>query len=215
MLISLFGVRLVEGEYREALIYVRARIYELSACNFHFIKLMSYSVVNLIILQKEAADSAAEVHGVAVAMLCLDPKTEVGTWLSEAISKEADLLEEDKLLLINLFEQSKELMESDEFIFDLFLPDEQESANSRCLALIQWCQGFLFGMGRIETSSEWPRDVGEILKDIVEFTKLDTDSDTDDEEAEGAIMEIQEYLRASVMLIRSELNDVDADDTVH
>ncbi len=176
---------------------------------------MSYSVVNSIILQKEAADSAAEVHGVAVAMLCLDPKTEVGTWLSEAISREADLQEDDKLLLINLFEQSKELMESDEFVFDLFLPDEQESVSSRSLALMQWCQGFLFGMGRIETSSEWPGDVGEILKDIVEFTKLDTDIDSDDEEAESDIMEIQEYLRASVMLIRSELNDADASDTVH
>jgi len=189
--------------------------YGLSVFNDQFLKLMSYSVVNSIILQKEAADSAAEVHGVAVAMLCLDPKTEAGTWLSEAISREADLLEEDKLLLINLFEQSKELMESDEFIFDLFLPDEQEPVNHRCLAVMQWCQGFLFGMGRIETSSEWPGDVGEILKDIVEFTKLDTDIDSDVEEAESAVMEIQEYLRASVMLIRSELNDVDADDTLH
>ena len=177
---------------------------------------MSYSVVNSIILQKEAADSAAEVHGVAVAMLCLDPNTEVGSWLSEAISKEADLLEEDKQLLINLFEQSKELMDSDEFIFDLFLPDDQEPVYLRSLALMQWCQGFLFGMGRIQTSSQWPGDVGEILKDIVEFTKLDTDVESDDEEAaESAIMEIQEYLRASVMLIRSEMNDVDTDDTVH
>ena len=176
---------------------------------------MSYSDVNSTILQKEAADSAAEVHGIAVAMLCLDPKTEVGTWLSEAFAQEADLLEEDKFLLINLFDQSKELMESDEFIFDLFLPDEQEPVSHRCLALVQWCQGFLFGMGRIETSTPWPADVEEILKDVVEFTKLDTDLDNDDEEAESSLMEIQEYVRAAVMLIRSELNDVDTGDTVH
>ena len=176
---------------------------------------MSYSVVNSTILQKEAADSAAEVHGIAIAMLCLDPKTEVGAWLSEAIAREADLLEEDKLLLINLFDQSKELMESDEFVFDLFLPDEQEPLSHRCLALVQWCQGFLFGMGRIETNSKWPADVEEVLKDVVEFTKLDTDLDNDDEEAESSLMEIQEYLRAAVMLIRSDLNDEDAGDTVH
>ncbi|NOQ64840.1 MAG: UPF0149 family protein [Methyloprofundus sp.] len=168
---------------------------------------MSYSDVNLIILQKEAADSAAEVHGVASAMLCLDPKTEVGTWLAEAIAKEADLLEEDKDLLINLFEQSQELMESDEFLFDLFLPEEDLPVSQRSLALMQWCQGFLFGMGRIETSSEWPADVTEVLKDIVEFTKLDMDiEEGEEEEAEAALTEIQEYLRAAVMLIRSELN---------
>ena len=177
---------------------------------------MSYSVVNSIISQKQAADSAAEVHGVAVAMLCLDPDTEAGSWLSEAISSEADLLEDDKLLLINLFEQSKELMESDEFIFDLFLPDEQEPVSDRCLALVQWCQGFLFGMGRIETTTAWPDEVDEILKDIIEFTKLDTASDGDDEEdGESSFMEIHEYLRASVMLIRSELNDADAENTIH
>lgn len=176
---------------------------------------MSYSVVNSIILQKEAADSAAELHGIAVAMLCLDPKTEVGTWLSEAISREADLLEEDKMLLINLFDQSKELMESDEFLFDLFLPDDEEAVAYRCLALVQWCQGFLFGLGRIETSTKWPADVEEVLKDIVEFTKLDTDIDSDDEEAESSLMEIQEYIRAAVMLIRSELNDVNTSNRVH
>lgn len=181
---------------------------------------MSYSVVNSIILQKEAADSAAEVHGVAVAMLCLEPKLEAGTWLAEAIAKEADLLEDDKLVLINLFEQSKSLLESDEFVFDLFLPEEDEPLQSRCAALAQWCQGFLFGMGRIQTDSQWPGDVGEILKDIVEFTKLDADvdddSDDDDkEEAENALIEIQEYLRASVMLIRSELHDATISDTVH
>jgi len=185
---------------------------------YYFKKLMSYSDLNLIILQKQAADSAAEVHGIAVAMLCLDPKAEAGSWLSEAISNEADLLEEDKLLLINLFEQSQELMASDEFIFDLFLPDELAPLNQRCLALVQWCQGFLFGMGRLESKTSWPENVEEILKDIVEFTRLDTDPDSDDdeEEAEGAIMEIQEYLRASVMLIRNELNEAGTDnDTVH
>ncbi len=176
---------------------------------------MSYTDLNSIILQKEAADSAAEVHGVAVAMLCLDPKTEVGSWLSEAISSDADLLEEDKLLLINLFEQSQALMASDEFIFDLFLPDEQDPVNHRSLALMQWCQGFLFGMGRIQTNNEWPGDVAEILKDIIEFTKLETGIDTDDEEAESALMEIQEYLRASVMLIRSELQDENTSNTAH
>ncbi len=178
---------------------------------------MSYSVVNSIILQKEAADSAAEVHGIAVAMLCLDPKTEAGTWLTEAISKNADLLEDDKLMLINLFDQSQELLASDEFVFDLFLPDDQEALSHRCQALMHWCQGFLFGMGRIQTDSDWPGDVGEILQDIVEFTKLDMDIDNEDEDAtESALIEIHEYLRASVMLIRSELHDANADnDTLH
>jgi len=83
-------------------------------------------------------------------------------------------------------------------------------------ALIQWCQGFLFGMGRVQTTSEWPGEIDEILKDIIEFTKLDPDIDEDDaEQAENDLTEIQEYLRAAVMLIRSELNPAQDNNTVH
>ena len=177
---------------------------------------MSYSDLNSIILQKDAADSAAEVHGIAVAMLCLNKNAEVSDWINEAFSEGSGLLQEDKVELNNLFEQTKELMESDEFVFDLFLPDEDEALALRCTALMQWCQGFLFGMGRVQTSSEWPEDVDEVLKDIIEFTKLDADMEDDDaEEAENDLVEIQEYLRAAVMLIRSDLNPALENGTVH
>ncbi len=178
---------------------------------------MSYSIINTIIVQREAADSAAEVHGIAAAMLCLDPNAEAGAWLAEAIAKEAELWEDDKLTLVDLFEQSKDLMASDEFVFDLFLPEDDASVSERCIAIMQWCQGYLFGMGRVETSSKWPGDIDEILKDIVEFTKLDTDIDEDDaEEVEADLVEIQEYLRAAVMLVRSELNNnAVSNDMVH
>ncbi|OQK16637.1 hypothetical protein AU255_01660 [Methyloprofundus sedimenti] len=177
---------------------------------------MSYSDLNSIILQKDAADSAAEVHGIAVAMLCLNKNTEASDWINEAFSEGPSILQDDKVDLNDLFEQTKELMESDEFVFDLFLPAEDETVALRCTALMQWCQGFLFGMGRVQSNSEWPGEVDEVLKDIIEFTKLDTDIDEDDiEETENAFVEIQEYLRAAVMLIRSELNPVIEKSVLH
>ncbi|WP_428353282.1 UPF0149 family protein [Methyloprofundus sp.] len=177
---------------------------------------MSYSDLNSIILQKDAADSVAEVHGIAVAMLCMNKNTEVSDWINEAFSEGPSLLEEDKVELNNLFEQTRELMTSDEFVFDLYLPDEDEAVSIRCTALIQWCQGFLFGMGRVQTNSEWPGEVDEVLKDMIEFTKLDTDIAEDEaEEAENDLVEIQEYLRAAVMLIRSELHPAVENNTVH
>jgi len=167
---------------------------------------MSYSEVNSTILQRDAAESAAEVHGIATAMLCLNPSTDANAWMTEAFFDDAHLLEEDKYTLINLFDETKELMESEEFLFDLFLPDEDSALSVRCTALVQWCRGFLFGLGQAKDRS-WSQDAQEILKDIVEFTKLDTDLEGEDDEAENSLIEIQEYLRASTMLIRSELND--------
>jgi len=181
---------------------------------------MSYSIVNSTILQNEAAGSAAEVHGIASALLCLDATSDASDWMNESLDRNADLLEDDKLLLINLFEHTKSLLESDEFLFDLFLPDEEESIEDRAIAITQWCEGFLFGMGRIETSSKWPEEIDEILGDVVEFTKMETGLEDEDEESENALMEVQEYLRASVMLIFAELNKkptatVAGDETIH
>jgi len=179
---------------------------------------MSYLIVNSTILQQEAAGSAAEVHGIASALLCLDATSDAGDWMNEAISRDADLLEDDKLLLINLFEHTKTLLESDEFLFDLFLPEEEEGIEDRAIALTQWCEGFLFGMGRIESSSKWPEEIDEILSDMVELTKMDTGLEDENEESEAALMEVQEYLRAAVMLIYTELNSKPAateNETVH
>ena len=167
---------------------------------------MSYLIVNLAILQQEAAGSAAEVHGIASALLCLDATSDASDWMNEAINRDADLLEDDKLLLINLFEHTKTLLESDEFLFDLFLPEDDESIEDRAIALTQWCEGFLFGMGRIESKSQWPEDIDEILKDMVELTKMETGIEDEDEESEAGLTEVQEYLRAAVMLIYTELN---------
>jgi len=174
---------------------------------------MSYSFVNSTILQKQAAESAAEVHGIAVALLCLDSNADANTWMDEVFAEDEGLLEDDKLMMMTIFEQTKERMESDQFVFELFLPDEEEPLDSRCTAIVQWCQGFLFGLGRADKNTDWPDEVAEILKDIVEFTKLDTEVDDDDDDAENALVEIQEYLRAAVMLIRSEISALVISDT--
>jgi len=71
-------------------------------------------------------------------------------------------------------------------------------------------------MGRVQTNSQWPDEVDEILNDIIEFTKLDTHiEDEDAEETENDLVEIQEYLRAAVMLVRGELNPAVEKNTVH
>ena len=53
--------------------------------------------------------------------------------------------------------------------------------------------------------SNYSRDAQDILKDITEFTKLDTNTEDEDEEDEVALMELIEYLRSAVLLLRDEL----------
>src|SRR2546430_3051332 len=51
--------------------------------------------------------------------------------------------------------------------FELLLPEDGQSIDTRTAALAQWCQGFLYGLGAgaIPDASELPGEVGEIVRD--------------------------------------------------
>lgn len=163
-----------------------------------------YQAVNSILEKYDADLGAAEAHGMGVGMLCVELKTDVGNWLRELFVDEFDLLDHEKTVLQGLFERTRELLEpeSDDFSFDLLLPDDAESLADQVEALRCWCQGFLFGVGYAQAGADWPADSVEVMRDIVELTKLD--SEVEGEEDEAALVEIHEYVRAAVLIVRDQ-----------
>ena len=161
-----------------------------------------YQAVNEILDQMDAGIGAAEAHGIAVGMLSVEARADAGNWLRELVNDGNNILEEDEVLLLELFEQSRQVLNdgADEFDFDLFLPDDDESLSEQAEALRCWCQGFLFGVGYVQSVGEWSGEVGEIMRDMIELTKID--SDLEDEDDENALMEIREYVRAAVFTVR-------------
>lgn len=179
---------------------------------------MAYQTINTIFQNNDSDLTASEAHGLATGMLCIDANVEVGNWLAELFTEQTVLIDEDKTILITLFEQTGHLLNGadDGFRYDLFLPSDHESLSEQLEAVRYWCEGFLFGIGYARSSSDWPDETGEIMRDIVEFTKMDTETDDgmDDQEKDeqqGALMEIQEYLRVSVMMIKEVLGEAAAE----
>ena len=166
---------------------------------------MAYKACNAIIVQSDADLSAAEAHGMATGMLCVNDQADSAAWLAELFHNASPVLDGDKNVLVRLFEETRRLLSSDEFEFDLFLPEEDAPLSEQVEALIGWCRGFLFGVGSGASTSNWPKEVREILKDITEFTKLDVNAEG--EEDERALTEITEYLRSAVLLLRDELGE--------
>ena len=77
----------------------------------------------------------------------------------------------------------------------------------RAQALGEWCQGFLMGLGYQHAAEGiWPGETREILEDILQISTIDP-SDVSESD-EGDYLELEEYLRASVQLIRGELEEV-------
>jgi len=167
---------------------------------------MAYQTINNIFQKNESDLTAAEAHGLATGMLCIENQIEMGNWLSQLLPDDIVLVDEDKTVLVSLFEQTRKLLndEDDGFRYDLFLPGDDEALSVQLEGLRSWCEGFLFGVGYTRSASDWPGETGEIMKDIVEFTKLDAHVDEQMDEDESALIEIQEYLRVAVMMIKEQ-----------
>ena len=167
---------------------------------------MAYQTINNIFQRNESDLTAAEAHGLATGMLCIESNIEVANWLSQLLSDDIALIDEDKTVLVSLFEQTRKLLNDEDhgFRYDLFLPGDDEALSTQLKALCSWCEGFLFGVGYSRSSSDWPGETGEIMKDIVEFTKLEADVDEQMDEDDAALIEIQEYLRAAVMMVKEQ-----------
>lgn len=172
---------------------------------------MAYQEINEIFQQHDTATSAAQAHGIATAMLCVDARADVNTWLDQLFDDDIDLVEEDKAALLTLFERTRLLLNPDEteFEFDLLFPDNDE-LQEHAIALSEWCQGFLWGIGYSHSAANWSGETHGILKDMVEITKLEQDIEEENDEDEEAFMQLHQYLRAAVLIIRDELNQPDS-----
>lgn len=170
---------------------------------------MTYSACNAIIVQTDDELSAAEAHGMATGMLCVNEQTESESWLAELLQNSNSVMDENQYVLVRLFEETRRLLASEEFEFDLFLPEDDISLAERAESLKSWCRGFLFGVSSEGSAPNWSKNAREILKDIAEFTKLDADAEG--EEDEHSFMEVTEYLRSAVLLLRDELNGSSGD----
>ncbi|MEO1898817.1 MAG: UPF0149 family protein [Methylococcales bacterium] len=175
---------------------------------------MAYLTITKIFQKNDSSLTAAEAHGLATGLLCVDNKMAGTVWLAELFEQEVVLLDDDKTVLVALFEQTRKLLAEEEnmFRFDLFLPGDDEPLQYQLEAICSWCEGFLFGVGYRGSLLEWPSETAEIMQDIIEFTKLDTvvdegeDMDEDEKnEYETALVEIQEYIRAAVNTVKDQL----------
>ncbi len=173
---------------------------------------MLYHAIDTIVTRTNSELTAAEAHGMATGMICVNNRTKTDIWLQEVLQDAKVSDTNDEAVLEALFEQTRNLLLNEEFSFNLLLPDENSLINLQLEGLRQWCQGFLYGLGANSLGSDYPADFLEVIRDITEFTRLDTE--VVGEGAENDFMEITEYIRTAVIYLNSELN-ISNNDTIH
>jgi yecA family protein len=163
---------------------------------------MVYETYNAI-LKQNADLSAAEAHGIATGLLCVNAQLNAAQWLAELSSNSHALDESSKTQLNALFTQTSTSLASNDFEFELFLPNEDTPLTERVTALKDWCQGFLYALGALNAAIKWSADSKEIVRDLSEMTKLDTNAEGEDDEND--FIEITEYCKAAVLMLCAEL----------
>jgi uncharacterized protein YgfB (UPF0149 family) len=161
----------------------------------------------------------AECHGVACGLLCrhmdasLDAYVGLLDMLELVKAPEADL----KMSLESLLNSTRlQLMDVDMGL-SLWLPNDEESLEERTMAMSQWCSGFLAGLGsggddQLKAMSD---EASEALKDLQQISTADVADTSESEEEENAFVEIVEYIRIVVLMIKEDLSATGGRDMVH
>ncbi len=167
-------------------------------------------------LQKHLQDnkllaSPAELHGNLTGQLLVNPALAGEHWQHMVLEDYG--FEENpgpglKTVLDAFFEMTRDRLQRDDFSFDLLLPDEGE-LGQRVASLANWVNAFLSGLalGGLKSEKGLSADSREFLRDLAEIARLD-DQVEENQGEEADLMELQEYVRAGVMLLADDLRQV-------
>lgn len=170
-----------------------------------------YPKVNELFNLTEALPSAAEAHGMICGFICAGSACDGKSWLDPILGSlkgvDKELAESYKAILLELYELSSIKLQSFEFDFELFLPDDDAPLQVRAEALSDWCQGFMVALNRAGISEDQiaTQDAKEALQHMMEISQLDYEVIDVSEKDEEAYVEVMEYVRMAVLMIYSDI----------
>lgn len=150
--------------------------------------------------------TVSELHGVLAGMLCADRGLDCGQWLELLSANDVGTLTPmERDLLTTLYDTTRDELTSPDFDFHLMLPDDEEPLPERARALGEWCRGFLYGFGERSGGPECSEESAEVLRDFADISRIEADDSTDQDEQD--FVEVAEYVRMAVQLLRVECAD--------
>ena len=151
-------------------------------------------------------DTISSAHGLLCGFYCVKQDLELDDWLNEvlvSIDLNNLLEKEAHQVLAEVFNNTSEQLADPTLNFWPIIADDNSPLRDQASTLIEWCQGFLIGLGlsSVETADE---EVTEMIKDISEISLLNVDL-MDTEENANDFYEIVEFVRIGVLFIQETL----------
>ncbi len=158
---------------------------------------------------------AAECHGMLCGMLSGPRVFDADLWLDHVSGGEREVFAsgEPCAALEALMRDTLETMSATDYELTLLLPADEAPIVERAAGFAAWCRGFLSGLGLsgIADLEALGEDAREFLADLSRFTSLAMDANGDEED-ERALVELTEFTRMGVMLVRAEFKQGEGDE---
>lgn len=173
-------------------------------------QLPDYATIEASLQRAGVQQCPAELHGFAIGMVAGGVEGADAIWEREVYAEfdASDVLAaECRQLLDRVFASAFASDADAPMKLSLLLPQELVVDSGRLAAMRDWVQGFLFGLGLAgdRVASALSPQARELLNDFDEISRVDADDVDNSDENQAALIEIEEYLREGVMLIRDEL----------
>lgn len=168
---------------------------------------ISHAELGMTLQELEFGVAASDLHGSLTGFLCGGGTASPRNWLQRLEIDTAPGVETHARmeLLDRLFKDCRAQLEDTGFGFEPLLPADEDALSERADALVQWCRGFLGGLGLAGVGADRLSDDGaEILRDFGAIAASSLEYD-DSEEDESALVEVLEFIRVGVMLLHAEL----------
>lgn len=178
-------------------------------------QLVEFSSVVEALTRAEASVSASECHGMLTAQLSVTSGKGAAECVRHIFDDEIDpsseMFREALGVLEQLITVTHEHLNDPDMGFELLLPDEKVVIADRLLALSEWCQGYLFGLGLagVSENDNLSSEINEMLQDLVHISHLDINEEAETEENEKDYVELVEYVRIGVLYLQEEYSSVE------
>ena len=167
------------------------------------------------------AAGLAECHGILCGLLCRESAKTANDYMHHlaAFQLVVDPGDAISAALTEAFDSTVKQLADEDMGFTLWLPDDDEPLEERTICLAQWCLGFLAGLasgGQFETLSD---EAGEAMEDLQQIANAELTAsehiEDDSEDDEAALVEIIEYVRVVILMMREDFRGPRSDDAIH
>jgi uncharacterized protein len=188
---------------------------------------MSYQTLDELLRSVGEIVQLAELHGGICGALAAGGPRAAELWLEDSLDERAADERDGEAIaagdlpvsLRALMTATWQALDAGEMAFEPLLPEDDAPLEAQVQALALWCHGFLGGLGFAApdvgasapagaAEAPAPVTIAEIVADFAEIARagVTEEDDRDRSQAEFALAELKEYVRASVQVVFEELD---------